>query len=278
VQQEWDRVVAAAGQEGKVVVAVPPGPQYEPALRQAFSKAFPGIQIEMVNLIGGQFRQRVEKERAADQYDWDACICGAGADTYRLIHSGVFDPIKDDLILPDVLDDSKWMGGFDGRFSDDAKTYSFDFGVQTSAGAYVNRDTLREAEFSSFDQLWNPQFRGKIIWQDPRGPGSGVNAATVILYVYGEDKLRELWTTQQIQLTTDDRQMAEATMRGTRPIAIGMVQPRPGPAAPGGAGAEREDDSLSRPGGGRGAALDSGGQSAAAPQRPQGVPELAAHA
>jgi ABC-type Fe3+ transport system substrate-binding protein len=218
--------VAAAGQEGKVVVAVPPGPQYEPAIRQAFTKAFPNVQIEMVNIIGGQFRQRVEKERAADQYDWDVCICGAGADTYRLIAAGVFDPIKDDLILPDVLDDSKWMGGFDGRFSDDAKKYSFDFGLQSSAGAYVNRDAVRESELASFDDLWKPQFRGKITWQDPRGPGSGVNAATVILHVYGEDKLRELWTTQQIQLSTDDRQMAEWVMRGTRPIGIGMVYNR----------------------------------------------------
>ncbi|HEY7064151.1 MAG TPA: extracellular solute-binding protein [Chloroflexota bacterium] len=226
VQQEWGRVVAAAGQEGKVVVAVPPGPQYEPAIRQAFTKAFPNVQIEMVNIIGGQFRQRVEKERAADQYDWDVCICGAGADTYRLIAAGVFDPIKDDLILPDVLDDSKWMGGFDGRFSDDAKKYSFDFGLQSSAGAYVNRDAVRESDLASFDDLWKPQFRGKITWQDPRGPGSGVNAATVILHVYGEDKLRELWTTQQVQLSTDDRQMAEWVMRGTRPIGIGMVYNR----------------------------------------------------
>jgi ABC-type Fe3+ transport system substrate-binding protein len=226
VQQEWERVVAAAAQEGKVVAAVPPGPQYEPAIRQAFTKAFPNIQVEMVNIIGGQFRQRVEKERAADQYDWDVCICGAGADTYRLIAAGVFDPIKNDLILPDVLDDSKWMGGFDGRFSDDARQYSFDFGLQSSAGAYVNRDTVRESELSSYDDLWKPQFRGKITWQDPRGPGSGVNAATVILHVYGEDKLRELWTTQQIQLSTDDRQMAEWVMRGTRPVGIGMVYNR----------------------------------------------------
>src|SRR4051794_35210543 len=110
-QAEWDRLVAAARTEGKLTLAVPPGPQYEPAIREAFAQTFPGIEVEMVNLIGGQFRLRVEKERAADQFTWDACICGPGADTYRLAHDGVFDPIMDDIVLPEVLDESKWLGG-----------------------------------------------------------------------------------------------------------------------------------------------------------------------
>jgi ABC-type Fe3+ transport system substrate-binding protein len=223
---EWDRLVAAARQDGKLTIAIPPGPQYEPALREAWNKAFPGIEIEMVNLIGGQFRARIEKERGAGQYAWDACICGPGADTYRLIEDGAFDPIRDDLILPDVLDDSKWLGGFDARFSDDARQYAFDFGANNSAGGYVNRDLIPESELARYEDLWKPQFRGKIVWQDPRGPGSGVNAATVVIETFGEAKLRELWTQQQVQLSTDDRQMAEWVMRGTRPIAIGTVYNR----------------------------------------------------
>ncbi len=225
-QQEWDRVVAAARQEGKVVAVVPPGPQYEPAIRESFGKAFPGIEVEMTNLLGGQFRQRVERERAANQYAWDVCVCGAGADTYRLIQDGVFDSIQDDLILPELRDDSKWYGGFDSRFSDVAKKYSFDFGVQSGVGAYVNRDVVKESEFASYNDLWKPELRGKIVWQDPRGPGSGVNAATVIFHVYGEAKLRELWATQQIQLSTDERQMADWLVRGRNPIGIGMVANR----------------------------------------------------
>src|SRR5438046_10249491 len=58
-QSEWERVVAAARQEGKVVAVIPPGPQYEPTIRETFGKAFPGIEVEMTSLLGGQFRQRV---------------------------------------------------------------------------------------------------------------------------------------------------------------------------------------------------------------------------
>jgi ABC-type Fe3+ transport system substrate-binding protein len=225
-QPEWDRLVAAAGAEGKLTLAVPPGPQYEPAIREAFAQKFPGIQVEMVNLIGGQFRVRVEKERAAGQYDWDACICGPGADTYRLAQDGVFDPILDDMVLPEVLDDSKWLGGIEARFADEGKRFAFDFGASDSQGGFVNRDLLAASEVSSFDDLWKPLARGKIVWFDPRGSGSGVNAAAIALHHYGEPKLRELWTDQQIQLSTDDRQMAQAMLRGTRPIVVGMVYAR----------------------------------------------------
>ncbi|HEY7064149.1 MAG TPA: extracellular solute-binding protein [Chloroflexota bacterium] len=225
-QPEWDALVAAARAEGKLTLAVPPGPQYEPAIREAFAQTFPGIQVEMVNLLGGQFRQRIEKERAADEYDWDACICGPGADTYRMAKDGVFDPVLDDVVLPEVLDDSKWLGGIASRFADEAKQYAFDFAASNNEGGFVNRDQIPESALSSYDDLWKPLARGKIVWFDPRGSGSGLNAAAIILHVYGEQKLRELWTDQQIQLSTDDRQMAQAMVRGTRPITIGMVQAR----------------------------------------------------
>lgn len=225
-EQEWDKVVAAARREGKLSINVPPGQQYEPALREAFGKAFPGIEIELINLLGGQFRVRVEKERAADQYAWDACICGPGVDTYRLIKDGVFDPIMDDLMLPEVLDDSKWLGGIGARFSDEAKKYAFDFGATNTVGGVYNRDLIADPALTKYEDLWKPEFRGKIVWFDPRGTGSGTNAAAIVLHVYGEEKLRELWTTQQIQLSNDDRQMAQWVIRGVRPIAIGMVYNR----------------------------------------------------
>jgi ABC-type Fe3+ transport system substrate-binding protein len=225
-EQEWERAIAAARQEGKLTIAIPPGPQYEPAIREAFGKVVPGIELEMVNLLGGQFRVRAEKERAAGQYTWDVCVCGPGADTYRLAHDGVFDPIRDDLLLPEVLDDSVWLGGFETRFADESRQYAFNFGASNDTGAMVNRDLIPESELSTYDDLWKPQFRGKIVWFDPRGTGSGVNTAAIILHIYGEDRLRELWTKQDVLISNDDRQMAQWMIRGVRPITIGMVANR----------------------------------------------------
>src|SRR5262249_40514244 len=60
--QTWERVQAAARQEGKLIIGVPPGPQYEPALRETFGKAYPGIELEIVNLHTTPWSARVAKE------------------------------------------------------------------------------------------------------------------------------------------------------------------------------------------------------------------------
>jgi ABC-type Fe3+ transport system substrate-binding protein len=219
-------LAVAARAEGALTIAVPPGPQYQPAIRDAFGKAFPGIELNMVNLIGGEFRVRVAKERAAGQFAWDACICGPGADTYQLAADGVFDPIRDELVLPEVMDDAKWLGGLKGRFSDVGTKFVFDFGASNSQSVFVNRDLVPASALSRFDDLWKPDFKGKIVWQDPRGPGSGVNQATIVLHVKGEQSLRDLWSSQQIQLSSDDRQMADFLARGSRPIGVGLVANR----------------------------------------------------
>ena len=223
---EWDRVVAAARQEGKVVLGIPPGPQYEPAIREAFGKAYPGIEVEMLNLHAAQFTARIAKERAAGEYAFDAWIGGPDVDVYRLAKDGVFDPLRDDLMLPEVVDDSKWLGGLAQRFSDEGGKYTFAFGARNSEGGYVNRSLISESQLAKYDDLWKTEFRGKIVWQDPRQSGSGVNAAAVILQVYGEQKLRDLWSSQQVVVSTDERQMAEGVARGRTPIGIGLVANR----------------------------------------------------
>ena len=224
--QSWDDIVAAATKEGKLSIAVPPGPQYQPAIREAFAKTYPGIVLTMTNIIGGEFRTRITKERAAGEYDWDACICGPGADTFSLAHDGVYDPLRQDIALPEDLDDSKWLGGFNGRFSDSAKKFVFDFAANNSHTLFFNRDFVSTEVVASYEDFWKPELKGKFVWQDPRGPGSGVNMATLILHLKGEQALRDLWTSQQVLPSADDRQIADWLARGTHPIAVGVVPNR----------------------------------------------------
>src|SRR3972149_9883944 len=64
---EWQKILAAAKKEGKVVVAGPPGQSYRDALSQ-FGKAYPDIQIEYVGLQGRGFAPRLVYERRAGQF------------------------------------------------------------------------------------------------------------------------------------------------------------------------------------------------------------------
>src|SRR5712692_2215530 len=223
----WEQIVAAAKQEGTAILGVPPGPQYQPAIAEGFGKAYPGIKLEMTNIHAADFSTRLANERAAGLFAWYAWIGGPDVDIYRLASEGAFDPLKPDITQPDVLDNSKWLGGgFDVEFSDQAKKFTLNFGALSSEGAFVNRYLIPESALAKYEDLWKPEFKGKIVWQDPRQSGSGVNSAAVILKVFGEQKLRDLWSSQGIVLSTDERQMAEWVARGTHPIGIGLVRNR----------------------------------------------------
>ncbi|HLQ33593.1 MAG TPA: extracellular solute-binding protein [Chloroflexota bacterium] len=218
--------MAAARQEGKVVLGVPPGPQYQPAITSGFEKAYPGIAVEITNIHAAGFTARVAKERAAGVFAWDAWIGGPDVDVYQLANDGVFDPFKPEIVLPEALDDSKWMEGFDAGFSDKGKKFTYDLGANGGGRIFANRDFVPESALATWEDLWKPEFKGKIVWQDPRQSGSGVSTASIMLKLYGEQKLRDLWSQQQVTISTDERQMADWLARGTQPLGVGLVRNR----------------------------------------------------
>jgi iron(III) transport system substrate-binding protein len=219
-QAEWDRVVAAARQEGRVVVFGPPGDLYRTALT-AFEKAYPGIQLEYTGASGRDFAPKVLAERDAGQYLVDVHVGGAGTPNFQLKPRGVFDPLKSALILPEVLDDSKWVGGFDAGYMDKEGQYVYAFQGAIIPTVWVNRDVIPAGELTSVQQLTDPQWRGKISWDDPRRTGYGGSDAGHFLMVLGEDWLRRAYQQDPV-ISGDLRQQVEWIVRGTYPIAIGM--------------------------------------------------------
>jgi iron(III) transport system substrate-binding protein len=219
-QAEWDKVVAAARQEGRVVVVGPPGDLYRTALT-AFEKAYPGIQLEYTGASGRDFAPKVLAERDAGQYLVDVHVGGAGTPNFQLKPRGTFDPIKSGLILPDVLDDSKWVGGFDAGFMDKEGQFVYAFQGAIVPTVWVNRDVIAAGELTRVEQLTDPQWRGKISWDDPRRTGYGGSDAGHFLMVLGEDWLRRALSQDNV-VSGDLRQQVEWIVRGTYPIAIGM--------------------------------------------------------
>jgi iron(III) transport system substrate-binding protein len=134
---------------------------------------------------------------------------------------GFWDPFKPNLIRPDVLDSSKWLGGFEAGMMDTEATYAYGFEANARPVAYVNREVVPESQLARVEQLLDPQWKGKISWNDPRQPSGGASTAGHILMAYGEDFLRKLLQ-QNIANTADLRQQVEWIVRGTNPVAIGM--------------------------------------------------------
>jgi len=119
---EWEKTLAAAKTQGKVMVAGPPGETYREALT-AFQKAYPGIQVDYVGTQGRDFAPRIMQERRVGQYLWDVNV-GGGATMFNvLMPAKALDPLRQALVPPDLVQDKTWRGGFDEGWVDLEKIY-----------------------------------------------------------------------------------------------------------------------------------------------------------
>ncbi len=221
---EWEKTLAAAKKEGKVVVAGPPGGVYRQALI-GFAKAYPDIQLDFVGIQGRDFAPRIMQERRAGQFLWDAHIGGPNTMFNILLPAKALDPLKPALILPEVLEEKIWSGGFDDGWMDRERKYTYGFIAYIQHAAYINRDVVPEATFNKAEDLWDLKWKGKIVWHDPRREGTGTNQGLVILLNFGEEALRRLFKDQAVVITEDYRQLAEWLVRGRTPIGIGANIP-----------------------------------------------------
>ena len=218
---DWDGLVAAAKREGRVVVSGPTRELWRTEL-MSFEQAYPEIRVEYIGANSRDFWPRVFRERELGQYLWDLRVGGPEPQVYEARDRGVLDPIRPFLLLPEVLDETKWFGGMDRMFFDREKKYALGFVSYISFVAYVNRDIIPETELRSLRDLTDPRWRGKIVLQDPRG-GAGLSAIEMLLELHGEGLVRDLLTNQDLVVANDLRQQAEWLIRGRYPIALGIV-------------------------------------------------------
>lgn len=218
-QQEWDKLVAAAKKEGRLVISANPAAVWREGITGLWSEAFPEIQIEYSGSDGRNFWPKVKTERDAGQYLWDLRVGGPDQDVYANKQEW-FEPIRPMLLLPEVTDDSKWFGGLDGLFADVENRYFVGFTAYTSKVGDINRDAIPLPELRTVNELLDPKWKGKIVLQDPRG-GSGLAMLTVLLAGMGEGFVRNLLTTQDVIVTNDSRQMVEWIIRARYPIGLG---------------------------------------------------------
>jgi iron(III) transport system substrate-binding protein len=216
----WDQIVAAARQEGSVVVSGPPGELWRRALG-AFDEAYPGIKIQYTGSDSRNFWPKLEQERAGGIYTWDLRVGGPDPQVFAARDRGTLDPVKQLLVLPEVVDESVWSGGASGLYADRDKTFLPAFVAQADFSTWVNRGVVPIADLSSDTQLIDPRWKGKLSIQDPRG-GAGLGTLTTMLVKYGEPFVRDLLSKQDIVVSGDNRQLTEWLIRNRYPIAVGL--------------------------------------------------------
>jgi iron(III) transport system substrate-binding protein len=218
----WDATVKAAIAEGEVNVHGGPGRLYVVALVDGFKQAYPDIKVNFTGLSGRDAIPKILAERAAGVYSWDVYIGGSSSVMGSLKPAGALAPIRPALILPEVLDDKNWLGGFAAGFMDLEKKYMYGFQGEVTPTVLVNWDHVSHADLKTYQDLLKPQFAGKIVWDDPRLPGAGSAAGARFIVNFGEDFLKALYSEQQIVYINNLRQNAEWVVTGRYPIGLGL--------------------------------------------------------
>jgi iron(III) transport system substrate-binding protein len=130
----------------------------------------------------------------------------------------------DYLTLPEVLNDSAWIGGIKDRFLDVEQKHIFGMFFTTSTGT-INRDAVPDLKIRSFEDLLSPTLKGKLVSVDPRIGGSGESLAAAVFQRYGREGLKKLFVDQDVLLVKGNLEVAEQVVRKARPISLTSVSP-----------------------------------------------------
>lgn len=221
-QPEWEKTVAAAKKEGKVVVLGPPGAADRRVLTEGFQKSFPGIDVEYTGASGFQVVPRLQAERRAGKYLADVHVGNPGSILSSMLPAGMLDPVKPALVLPEVLAPSKWWeGGLE--FADRAAKYNVVFSTDVRTHVVANPKLVKKEEMRSYWNLLDPKWAGKILMKDPlvRGPGGGTALFWYIHPALGKEFIRRFFTEQKVAISNNDRQILEWIARDQYSIGVG---------------------------------------------------------
>ena len=160
-QSDWERTLAGAKKEGAVSLCGDAEITH-PDIVAAFTKEFPFIKPITVTGKGGDLTVRMLSERRAGKYLADVYSgTMSGATFYEFYRSGVFNPIKSTLILPEVTGESAWLGG--KHHYVDADNYMILYeGNVAGTSIYYNTQSVRPSDFSSYWDLLAPKWKGKM--------------------------------------------------------------------------------------------------------------------
>jgi ABC-type Fe3+ transport system substrate-binding protein len=218
---EWGKAVAAAKKEGKLGVFLYQRGNIEAAVK-AFEKQYPDIQITVVSVPAAETGPRIMAERRAGKFLWDVCICGPTTPFAVLAPAKALDSVKSALLLPEVLDESKWWGGKHYYMDAEGQQIFVFLGSVEMPNLYYNKNLIDAKEFRSYWDLINVKWRGKILALDPRQPGRQRVGARFLYTIpdLGPAFLARLFAEMDVSFSRDDRQSMDWLAVGKFPLCL----------------------------------------------------------
>ncbi|HWH77337.1 MAG TPA: extracellular solute-binding protein [Candidatus Binatus sp.] len=216
-QDEWERTVKAGEQEGEISYYTVGDFNF----LSEFDKKFPRVKVKVVQGRGNELLTRIMAERRGGRFLADVARIG-NTSPYALYQAKALQPIAPAFILPEVKDESKWWSGKHQYIDSEGKYIFVPVGsVSVNMVAY-NTELVSPAEITSFWDLLNDKWRGKLVIMDPRSTGYGRSSARTVYFnsQLGAEFLRRLFGEQVVMLSRDYRQAIDWLAQRRFPLLL----------------------------------------------------------
>jgi iron(III) transport system substrate-binding protein len=214
-QPEWERTVQAAKKEGGLNLYLFQGEGELGAMAQQFQKKYPEINVTVTPGRGNTFAPKIMAERRAGKYLVDAYIAGATTAYEVLYRAKILDSVRAALILPEVIDESKWWLG-QHHYIDAENRYIFVY--LGNVGEYVSYHTksAEPGEIRSYWDFLQPKWKGRILSRDPKISGSQRIGLRGFYHTpeLGAEYIRRLYGEMDVTLTQEIRQATDWLAHG----------------------------------------------------------------
>lgn len=214
---EWEELLLAGKEDGELVLLG------NPALGGAFVEQFEadtGISVQFIS--AGRREGRVRYFREIESGNPTIDIYFGGNSLMALVEKELLVPIGEKLVLPEVLNSENWREG-KIPFVDNAGVYLPLPSQYVSGKILINTDLIDVDAIHTWDDLLSQEYLGKIASHDPRAVGGGQTLAVYLGEQKGDGYLEALFNGQEVEYSTDYRQITDWVARGTYPIGLSAV-------------------------------------------------------
>jgi ABC-type Fe3+ transport system substrate-binding protein len=208
-KQDWEKTVAAAEKEGEVAIYGQPRAGVGKAIL-AFKDAYPKIKINFVGGSGSDLAKKIMAEKRAGKHLVDLAIGGGGTMVLVYHKAGLLQPIPPQLILPEVVDQTKWWSK-KHLYSDPEGQHVFMAQGDAGSGlAAINTNLIKPGEINSWWDLLLPKYRGKFVMTDPDSAGNIGNWRFIYYSAdLGPKFIQRLLTETQVTFAENEHQMMD---------------------------------------------------------------------